>query len=409
MSCRPLPLAALSALVALPALAGAQPVRKTTTTTKSTTTTATTERRMTGAETGAFVVQLGADTLAVERYTRTGNRIEGSIANRSPVARVTSYVVTLDAAGRPERIEYNTRRPDGTMLPNGATSVALTFRNDSVYREVKFADSTSTGAAAAPAGTVASIANSFAMYEIGLRPLRAAKQGAGSLSFYGPGAPRAQPIAVAFPGGDTARVEYFGDPLYVMLDGSGRIVGVDGSRTTNKVMVRRLPTADVAAAAAAFGAGPAMGQTSPRDSIAVAVGPAQLSLQYGRPSRRGRTVWGGTLVPYDAIWRTGANQATHFQTSTDLVIGGVPVPAGTYTLFTWPTAGGYQLVINKQTGQWGTEYKQEMDLARVPLTATTLPTPVEQFTFAIEPAGAGGTLKMSWDTLQLAVPFTVKQ
>ena len=85
------------------------------------------------------------------------------------------------------------------------------------------------------------------------------------------------------------------------------------------------------------------------------------------------------------------------------------VPAGTYTLYTWPTAQGYQLVINKQTKQWGTEYKPEMDLVRVPLTSTTLSAPVEQFTIAIEPAGANaGTLALRWDTLQLTVPVSVR-
>ena len=115
------------------------------------------------------------------------------------------------------------------------------------------------------------------------------------------------------------------------------------------------------------------------------------------------------LVPYGHVWRTGANAATQLNTSADLVIGGTTVPAGTYTLWTMPTAEGYQLVINKQTGQWGTEYDEKQDLARIPLKVDRVASPVEQFTIALEPSGAsGGTLAMTWDTQRLSVPFTLK-
>ena len=101
----PLPLA-LCAVAA-----GAQPVRKDA-----------------APETAAFVVQLGSDTIAVERWTRAGGRVEGDVFNRGPTPRVTHYVVTLDGAGRPQRVEFATRAPDGSTLPNVALSAAMTFR-----------------------------------------------------------------------------------------------------------------------------------------------------------------------------------------------------------------------------------------------------------------------------------------
>lgn len=361
-------------------------------------------------ETGAFVVRLGADTTAVERWTRTatatGTRLEGDVVNRSPTARVTHYVVDLDAAGHPTRAEVRTRRPDGTPLPNTALGAVYTFRADSAFAELQMPDSVARFRAPAAAGTIPSIANSYAMWEVAMRALRAAGRDTGSIALWGAGAPRPQALATRLDGASAATVQYFGDPVSVRFDRDGRIVGVDGTRTTNKVLVERVRDLDVAALAQSFGGRPALGQTSPRDTTRATVGTAQLLVDYGRPSRRGRTVWGGTLVPYGAIWRTGANAATTFVTSSDLVVGGQPVPAGTYTLYTWPTAQGYQLAINKQTKQWGTEYKPEMDLVRVPLTATTLAAPVEQFTIAIEPAGANAaTLALRWDTLQLAVPI----
>ena len=150
------------------------------------------------------------------------------------------------------------------------------------------------------------------------------------------------------------------------------------------------------------------GLASPRDSVVQSVAGAQLKIDYGRPSKRGRVIWGG-LVPWDRWWRTGANQATHFITDKDLVVGGTTVPAGRYTLYTLPVqSGAWKLIINKQTGQWGTEYNQGQDLARVDMKVEKLSPPVEQFTIKIEPQEKGGIIRLVWDTAQASVPFTVK-
>jgi hypothetical protein len=382
-------------LLLAPALAHAQPRR-------------TTRAATAAPETGAFVVTLGSDTVSAERYTRTGNRIEGDVFLRAPSPRVAHYVVTLDAQGRPTRAETRSRRPDGTPVPNGPLGAVLTFRADSVFAEVQRADSTSRLAAAAPAGTMPAVAGSvvmaFGLWDHTLRGMRAGGRDSVTVLVWAPGAPAPQPLAVALRG-DTARLDYFGDPMVMRVDRRGALLRVDGSRTATKVVATRVPTVDVAGMARVYAARPAMGPASPLDSVKAAVGAAQVAVVYSRPSVRGRTVWGGVLVPYGQIWRTGANAATTFRTSADLVVGGTRVPAGTYTLFTMPGASASQLVISKQTGQWGTEYKPDQDLARVPLTATALPAPVEQFTIAVEPAAAGGAnLVMRWGDRQLSAP-----
>ena len=365
-------------------------------------------------ETAGFVVRLGSDTVAAERWTRTatanGARLEGDVFNRAPIARVTHYVVDLDAAGHATRAEIRTRRPDGTPVPNQSLNTVYTFRGDSAFAELQLPDSVARFRVPAPAGTMPSIANAYGLWEAAVLPQRAAKRDSGAIRLWGAGAPQAQAYPVRFASAEEAIVTYFGDPVAMHFDPQGRLVHIDGSRSTNKQEVVRAPNVDVAAIAQRFGAQPAMGQASPRDTTRATIGSAQLLVDYGRPSVRGRTVWGGVLVPKNAIWRTGANAATTFVTSRDLTIGGKAVPAGTYTLYTWASdRGTYELVVNKQTGQWGTDYKQEMDLVRIPLTATPLSSPVEQFTIAIAPAGAnGGTLAMRWANQQLAVPFTVK-
>ena len=121
-----------------------------------------------------------------------------------------------------------------------------------------------------------------------------------------------------------------------------------------------------------------------------------VTIQYSRPSMRGRQIFGG-LVPYDQVWRTGANAATSLKTDVDLNIGGANVPAGSYTLYTLPGANAWKLIINKQTGQWGTEYNQSQDLARVDMKVTQRSSPLEQFTISFDKSGGNSaTLKLEW-------------
>ena len=127
-------------------------------------------------------------------------------------------------------------------------------------------------------------------------------------------------------------------------------------------------------------------------------------IKYSRPSMKGRKIMGG-LVPYGIVWRTGADDATALNTPVDLEIGGVKVPAGNYTLYTLPSEGTWKLIINKQTGQWGTEYDQSQDLARVDLTKTALASPLEQFTISFLKKGANSAeLILEWETTKLSVP-----
>ncbi len=150
---------------------------------------------------------------------------------------------------------------------------------------------------------------------------------------------------------------------------------------------------------------------------------AAIALDYGRPAMRGRTVFGG-IVPWNRVWRTGANLATRFTTSADLVMAGTTIPKGTYTLWTLPAPTGWKLIFNKQTkapceGEactvptraplWGTDYAADSDFARVDATTEPLPRPVEQFTIAVLPQGKGGVIRMDWDKTRISIPFTRKQ
>ena len=107
----------------------------------------------------------------------------------------------------------------------------------------------------------------------------------------------------------------------------------------------------------------------------------------------------GELVPYDKVWRTGANAATTLKTSAAIDIGGTVVPAGTYTIYTLPGEKAWKLIVNKQTGQWGTQDEQAQDLARVDLKVGATSAPVEQFTITLAGTGAAaGLLALSGRT-----------
>ncbi len=143
---------------------------------------------------------------------------------------------------------------------------------------------------------------------------------------------------------------------------------------------------------------------SPKGSADYTLNGKKIAVVYSRPSTRGRKIMGG-LVPWDKVWRTGANEATSFATEADLVIGGVPVPKGSYTLFTVPSQSGWQLIINKQTGQWGTDYDEKQDLARIGMKVETLSQPLEQFTISFRPAKDGGIMMLEWETTRASVEF----
>jgi hypothetical protein len=116
----------------------------------------------------------------------------------------------------------------------------------------------------------------------------------------------------------------------------------------------------------------------------------------------------GNVVPFGEVWRTGANAATQFRTDKALDFGGTVVPAGFYTLWTIPSPNGWKLVVNSETGQWGTAHKAEKDLMSIDMKTSTLPQVVERFTISIEPGAQGGVLDMDWDTTRASAAFTVK-
>ena len=131
-----------------------------------------------------------------------------------------------------------------------------------------------------------------------------------------------------------------------------------------------------------------------------------ITVDYSSPRAKGRKIFGG-LVPYGEVWRAGANEATTFVTTADLMVGGTHVPAGSYTIFTIPNKDKWTLIISKKTGEWGIPYPgADQDFARVDMKAAALPSAVENFTIAFDKSGGGCTLRMDWETTRASVDIS---
>lgn len=155
----------------------------------------------------------------------------------------------------------------------------------------------------------------------------------------------------------------------------------------------------------AFGQGQVL---SPRMTTSVTIEGKKITVGYGAPSMRGRKVM-GALVPYGEVWCAGANDATSLDTDADLEINGMKVPKGSYTLWTLPNANEWKLIVNKETGQWHTQYRERYDLGRVRMDLKNLPAPVERFKILLTGAGGNkGTLALQWETTEASVPFAVR-
>jgi hypothetical protein len=362
------------------------------------------------ADQGGFIVRLGSDTLAVEQYARTSTRLESQLALKVPYARSVHYLASLDSAGHVSRFDL-TMRPLATGVGAPARGT-IVFRGDSADVTLTLGDSTKHQHIAARPGAVPLSMFSHALVEQAILQARRSREDSVAFDWLALGSPEASESYVVRRGKDSVAVGLFGSPLFAKVDRRGRLLGLDGRATTQKVMVDRVREVDVGDFATAFAraemaAGP-MGQLSPRDTVRATVGPGHLLVDYGRPRKRGREIF-GNVVPWNQVWRTGANAATQLTTDVPLSLGGANVPAGTYTLWTLPSPIGAKLIINRQTGQWGTEYDSTQDLARVALERERLPAAVDQFTIRVDSTASGGVLRLEWDSTGFRVPFIVSR
>ncbi len=145
---------------------------------------------------------------------------------------------------------------------------------------------------------------------------------------------------------------------------------------------------------------------SPPAKTSCTLGDATINVDYSSPRAKGRKIF-GALVPYGQEWRLGANEATTFVVSSDVMVGGTKVPAGSYTLFAVPNADKWTLVISKKTGEWGVPYPgKDSDFARVDMKTSTLSAHMENFTISFDKSGSGCTMRAQWENTGASVDIT---
>lgn len=351
-------------------------------------------------DSGAFVVMLGDDTIAIERYTRTSNQLLVKAVMRVPETRVLDLRVDWDVAGRMTGYELINAAPPRT---GGAATVRTIarVRGDSLHIAVAQGSSLPRERTVTAAGDVPFIAYLYSPYEIAILRARPGRLPAITLqTTNGPVTFAARWSA------DSVWLTQAGQhTINVALDARGRIASLSGAETTFKAEVTPTALPDIAAIA---GRWRPLGTLSPRDTAQIRIDGTNVTVDYGRPATRGRVIF-GWVVPWDKVWRTGANAATQLQITGDIEIDGVPLPAGSYSLWTIPSrTQPWQLVINKQTGQWGTVYDEHQDFARIPIRTERLTSAVERFTIELQERDRGGIMTLSWERTRMIVPFVVK-
>lgn len=370
-----------------------------------------------------FVTRLGRDTISVEQVSRTGDHVVIESVDRFPRVRRRHTEIRLNGDGSVRSLETTITAPSDSAHLRERRVTARVDRNAVHLSRTDGARTSTREIATGGAIAMPHVQQMYSLYELYIA---------------------AGLMQMAEAGGDSARLRQFyvdrefdDFPLHrglvrrlpdgrvevshgwlsgtgeAVLDSKRHLLRYSGARTTYLVDVERVASPpDVDSMAARFAAAEAAtGGTralSVRDTARGRIGATELTVDYGRPLARGRTLVGG-VIPYDRIWRTGANAATQLTTSGPITLAGMELPAGTYTLWTIPRRTGLELIVNREFGQWGTDYHRDRDLGRAPIAAETITTPVEQFTISIVPAGErGGSLVLAWGPHRWTAPIEVR-
>jgi hypothetical protein len=364
------------------------------------------------ADSGSFFVRLGSDTIAVERYTRTSFQLVSEAITRTPLTRRVKLTVTFKDDGTVSWWEVVNSPVSGVPNSPPVARQLITLLGDSASVELWFGGvQRSLQKFAAHPRLVPVVTPFYSTYETAIQRARRAPADT-LLTMMAGNAPLH--YVVKYPTPDSATLFHpQSGTNSVKLDKQGRMLRFNGEATTFKVVVTRSKPVDLTLLAVRFAkadaAGKSIGALSPRDTVEEFVSSTNVLVDYSRPSKRGRVIFGG-IVPWDQVWRTGANAATQLELSAPIIVNGTEVPKGKYTLWSIPSKKGWQLIINKQTGQWGTNYDPKQDLLRVPLVVESIPVPIETFTVAVLDKGKGnGAISFAWDRVRATLPFRVVQ
>ncbi|SMO58337.1 DUF2911 domain-containing protein [Gracilimonas mengyeensis] len=358
----------------------------------------------------SFVTMLGNDTLAVEQFVKTDSSITAQVVLRVPETSFSAYKLTLDETGGIEEMVKTVYPPVEGFTGSGAVTRTVNRVGDSLYVEVMEENNPGTYTAPYEPGVLPFIDMVHWPFEVAFN--NAVETGQDTVIQPLLTGNRLSDFTIADLEGDSMTIRHpFRGVMGVNVDDSGNLEYLDAGLTTRKLKVYRhesLPIDDIGMRFAEQDrAGNSFGSLSGFVEVEYDIGDTNFQLEYGSPQKRDRELFGG-IVPWGEVWRTGANRATHFSTTSDLQFGDLEVPAGDYTLFTIPEEDGGTLIINEETGQNGTAYDESMDLGRVPMEISTKEESTEAFTITVVETDNGGELQLIWGETVFSAPFTIE-
>ncbi|HUQ19334.1 MAG TPA: DUF2911 domain-containing protein [Gemmatimonadaceae bacterium] len=373
-----------------------------------------------------FITRLGNDTISVESVSRRGSTLISDEADRFPRVNQRHTEIELADDGSIRHLEMDIHTPSEpenqrdrhVVADVTPTSVHVTKKDGTGKKQKTF----ETGGGIA----MAHVPQMYSLYELyfanALARAKKANRHAGDTiqmrQFYLDREFDNFPLhhgIVRLAGAGKAEIshDWLAGIGEAKFDSANHMLSYSGARTTYKVdVVRVTDPPDVTAIGERFAAMETqtggVKSLSVRDTTRAIIGGANFMVDYGRPLARGRVLL-GNIIPYDRVWRTGANAATQFSASRPITLAGIKLPAGMYTLWTIPHTNGVELIVNKQTGQWGTGYNPANDLGKARMIADTTAAPVEKFSISVVPAVANyGSLVMEWGPFRWTAPIVVQ-
>ena len=356
-----------------------------------------------------LLTMLGKDTIAVETFTFQGEDVHATVLTRTPQTSLVRYHLQMDEQKRWRQLTEQHLYPGQTRKDSILRQRKLSFTGDSLLiietqtiRRINRAE-IKVGPDILPYQDMV-----YWPYQVVLRRMREE----GKPFFVQDLISGQRLLTFEISRRDSAnfiiRHPTRGN-MVATLGEDGRLSELNAESSTRKLRVARVPAASLKLLAADYSKrereGEGLGALSGRGHTEKEINGAQISIDYGRPAKRGRRLF-GDLVPWGEVWRTGANMATHFATDTTLLFGGqLEVPPGEYTLFTIPKADGGDLILNKQTGQNGRSYDAGMNLGTVPMELVPSTGDRELFTIDVRPATKGGILELIWGNTKFEVEF----
>ncbi|MBR9988289.1 MAG: DUF2911 domain-containing protein [Gemmatimonadetes bacterium] len=327
------------------------------------------------ADSATVIVRFGTDTLAVEQWVRTADGLDAVSVTRSPTTTVRRYAVRFGADGRVTRL-LNAQGVAETVTPTGAIPTASGF----------YAPQAIALAQASRARDTLAVVPMLAGGNV--QEFRVRRIGPDLFELVNPA------------GATTMRAR---------LTREGGLIYLEAGTSTT---VERVGWVDVDALAREFSArdarGAGIGPLSGRDTASARAAGATIMVDYGQPSARGRTIFGG-LVPYGQIWRLGANDATQLVVDRPVRVGDVNVEPGTYSLYAVPGRDQWELGVSRMTGMAAAMSPDPaQDVGRARMSVRSLPQHVEPLTMVLEQTADGAMLRIRWETTEASVPIVVR-